>query len=213
MPRFSVIIPAHNAAEYITKGLESIRAQSFTDYELIVVCDSCTDDTEQIARRYADKVYTVNYGQDGYTRNTGLDAATGDWVLFMDDDDWFMHEYVFEMLNGVIDRNNEDMLFFGFIWKGVGYCRQTKDRVYYACWNKCWRRSFIGDTRFSNVKYTSDVDFHNAMMDKHPRAIFWDMPLYYYNFLREGSLSKELKDQGIMYEEVDYDRCEKEGRT
>ena len=50
MPFFSVIIPAHNSAEYIRKGLDSIKEQSFTDYELIVVCDACTDKTVHVAR-------------------------------------------------------------------------------------------------------------------------------------------------------------------
>ena len=53
---FSIIIPAHNAAEYIRKGLDSIKSQSYKDYELIVVCDACTDNTEAIAREYTDKV-------------------------------------------------------------------------------------------------------------------------------------------------------------
>jgi glycosyltransferase involved in cell wall biosynthesis len=45
-PFFSVIVPAHNSAEYIQRGLQSIVSQSFTDYELIVVCDACTDNTK-----------------------------------------------------------------------------------------------------------------------------------------------------------------------
>ena len=48
MPFFSVIVPAYNSAEYIRKGLDSIKEQAFTDYELIIVCDSCTDNTEEI---------------------------------------------------------------------------------------------------------------------------------------------------------------------
>ena len=50
--RFSVIIPAHNAAGHIRKALDSVRSQTFRDYELIVVCDSCTDDTQEIAEEY-----------------------------------------------------------------------------------------------------------------------------------------------------------------
>lgn len=217
-PRFSVIVPAHNSAGYITKLLDSIRAQSFTDYELIVVCDSCTDNTVETVKRYlnpddGDQLYEVQYSQDGQTRNVGLDHARGEWILFADDDDWFLHEYVFEMLDKVVGQNDEDVMMFGFIWKGMGYACNTMDRIFVAVWNKCWRRTSIGDTRFSTVPYKSDADFHSAMMQKHLRAVFWDMPLYYYNFLREGSMSKELKDQGVMYREVDYERVAKEGRT
>ena len=50
--KFSIIIPAYNSAGYIRKALDSVKAQSCKDYELIVVCDSCGDDTEQIAKEY-----------------------------------------------------------------------------------------------------------------------------------------------------------------
>ena len=51
-PFFSVIVPEHNSAEWMRKGLNSIRWQSFTDYQLIIVCDRCTDDTAKIAEEY-----------------------------------------------------------------------------------------------------------------------------------------------------------------
>ena len=54
-PFFSVIVPEHNSAEFMRKGLDSIRDQSFTDYELIVVCDACSDNTAEIAREYTDR--------------------------------------------------------------------------------------------------------------------------------------------------------------
>ena len=187
--RFSVIIPAHNSAGYIEKALQSVKSQEFKDYELIVVCDRCTDDTEKIAQQYGARTISVDYGLDGMARNVGIDVAQGDWILFMDDDDWWLHEYVLAMLDSVIDQNEEDMLCFGFIWKGVGYARQTKDQVYLAVWSKCWRSSFIGDTRFPAVPYWSDVGFNQAIAEKHPKVMFWNMPLYYYNYLREGSIS------------------------
>ena len=207
-PRFSVIIPAHNAADRITKLLDTIRDQSFQDYELIVVCDACEDNTADIARRYTKSVYEVNFHHDGLTRNYGLDHAWGEWVLFADDDDWFLHELVFEMLNSQVGRQGEDVLMFSFIWKGVGYTRNVP-RQWIAVWNKCWRRAFIGDTRFSDVPYSSDADFHREMMQKGPKLANWDTPMYYYNFLREGSLTKELKDKGVLYQEIDYEKAER----
>ena len=197
--RFSIIIPAYNAEDRIRKCLDSVKSQVFTDYELIVVCDSCTDETEDIARIYADKVYTVDYGQDGQTRNYGIEHAEGEWILFADDDDWFLHEFVFEMLNSALDPIKMDVLMFSFIWRGRGYARNTP-RVWIATWSKCWRREAIGDTRFSNAKYDSDVAFHQGMMQKGLRIANWDTPFYYYNFMREGSQSKEMQDKGIAYQ-------------
>lgn len=194
-PFFSVIIPAHNSAGWIRKGLESIRAQSWTNYELIVVCDACTDNTAEIAREYTDKVIVTDFGLDGMARNAGLDAATGDWVLFMDDDDWFLHEYVFHQLALTVGKHGEDVLQFAFIWKGRGYT--GVDRMYVAVWSKCWYREFIGKTRFSDRPYWSDVDFMKAMMAKEPRIHRWDMPMYYYNYLRAGSISWRQKQGEI----------------
>lgn len=193
--KFSVIIPAYNSAGWIEKGLRSIREQSFTDYELIVVCDSCRDNTAEIARSFGAKVIEVEYGLDGLTRNAGIDAAQGDWLLFMDDDDWFLHEFAFEMLAEITYSNNVDVIFFDFIWKGRCYTRNRGNFV--AVWSKTWKRKFVGDTRFPAMPYWSDVEFHQRMMRKEPRTYFANTPLYYYNFLREGSISWQ-KERGLI---------------
>ena len=195
-PFFSVIIPAHNSEEYIGKGIKSIKEQRFTDYELIIVCDACTDKTEEIARGVADKVIVTDYGLDGMARNAGIEAAEGKYILFMDDDDWFLHEFVFEQIHAAMTTDpTMDVLLFSFIWKGRGYCTQAYGERRIAVWCKCWRKEFIGDTRFPAVPHWSDVDFDNAMFAKNAKIGVWDMPMYYYNYLRQGSISWR-KEQG-----------------
>ena len=183
---FSIIIPAYNAEHHIYRALDSVVNQTFGSYELIVVCDSCEDRTEEIARAYGARTATVNYHLDGLTRNKGLDMARGEWVLFMDDDDWWLHEFVLEQLAGKVGKEGEDILRFSFIWRNRCY---AKSGDYIAVWNKVWRRKFIGDTRFSDREWWSDIDFNDAMMAKNPKIVDWDMPMYYYNFLRKGSIS------------------------
>ena len=199
-PRFSIIIPAYNAAEHIHKALDSVKAQSFTDYELIVVCDSCADNTEEIAKSYGAKTYPVDYHNDGLTRNEGIDRASGEWVLFMDDDDWLLHEYVLEQLDEKLRSlcENVDILCFSFIFKGWKYAKPAGNNGshWIAVWNKCWRRAAIGDTRFPYIHACSDIYFHQAMFQKGLRVVNWDMPMYYYNYLRPGSISWELKQGG-----------------
>lgn len=192
--KFSIIIPAYNSELYIHKALHSVEYQTFKDYELIVVCDSCTDGTKSIAEAYGAKTIDVNFHNDGLSRDAGLDAATGDWILFMDDDDWWLHEYVLEQLVYKVGQENEDILAFSFIFKGVGYASPLScgGSMYPAVWNKCWKRSFIGDTRFPNVYSVSDYYFHTDMMAKQPKIVYWDMPMYYYNYLRPGSISYEM---------------------
>ncbi len=198
--KYSIIIPAHNAEGHIVPALKSIRSQSFTDYELIVVCDSCTDQTEWIAGTvYGARTAKVDYHLDGLTRNAGIDMARGEWILFLDDDDWWLHEYVLEELDKIVTERSGsmDVLFFSFIWKGVGYTRQTPERNYAAVWSKCWRRAFIGKTRFKDTPYWSDLEFNRTLLQKRPRAVFWDFPIVYYNYLREGSISWQKKQGEI----------------
>ena len=188
---FSVIVPAHNSAEYIRKGLESIRRQTFKDYELIIVCDACTDDTELVASSYADcgnnKLITTDFGMDGLARNAGIDAAEGYWLIFMDDDDWFLHEYVFQQLHDAAIDTDADMLVFDFIWKGRGYYQNGDGQTNIAVWSKCWRKAFVGSTRFPAIPFTSDEPFMNEIIAKKPRALFLGLPMYYYNYMRKGS--------------------------
>lgn len=194
--KFSVIIPAHNEQKCITRALDSIQQQSFKDYECIVVCDDCTDNTKEIAQSYGAKIIEIDAHSSGAARNAGLDAAQGDWILFCDADDWYLHEYVFEMLADKIGRENEDALFFSLIWKNMGYgtIRSPKGTIYPHVANKCWRRSSIGATRFPPNRETvaEDSTFFDQMMKKNLKIVEWDMPLYYYNWLRPGSKSVML---------------------
>ena len=144
MPRFSIIIPAYNAEKHIRKALDSIKEQTFRDFELIVVCDSCTDSTAQIAWTYGAKVINVDYHNDGLSRSRGIDEATGDWILFMDDDDWWLHEYVLSQIDEKLREHNDsiDVLCFSFIFKGYKYAKPDGNRGghFVAVWNKCWKR-------------------------------------------------------------------------
>lgn len=192
--RFSIIIPAYNSAKYIVKALESVKAQSFTDYELIVVCDSCKDNTAEIAMSYGAKVYIENFNSDGLSRSKGLDVAQGEYIMFIDDDDWLLHEFVLEQLDNELNNVPDiDVLAFSFIFKGVCYASPTKNqgKLWVAVWNKCWRRECIGSTRFPKIHSCSDRYFHEAMMKKKLKIYTWDMPMYYYNYLREGSISQK----------------------
>lgn len=192
--KFSIVIPAHNSAGYIHRALESIKAQTYKDYELIVICDSCTDNTEQIAMEYGAVIESVNYHCDGLTRNRGIEIARGEWLLFMDDDDWWLHEYVLQQLNDMTDNYPvADVICFGFIFKGVGYAepiRKSTGTNWPACWCKCYRREAIGGSRFSDaIDGTADMQFFKDVFTKDLRIINWNMPLYYYNYWRDDSIS------------------------
>lgn len=192
--KFSIIVPAHNEEQNIRKALESIKAQSCNSYEIIVICDNCTDHTKDIAKEYTDKILEINGGCSAAARNAGLDVAQGEWVLFCDADDWYLHEYALELLYGKLGREDEDVLIFSIIWRNIGYgsVRSPKGTIYPHVANKCWRRSSIGDTRFPMIKVAEDNGFFNSMLAKNIKIVEWDMPLYYYNYLAPNSKSVSI---------------------
>ncbi len=90
-PRFSVIIPAFNAAATLARAIESVRAQSWPAHEIIVVDDGSSDATAQVAAGFGDAVRLIRQPNRGVSvaRNAGAAAASGDWLAFLDADDWY----------------------------------------------------------------------------------------------------------------------------
>ena len=191
--KFSVILPLHNASPYMRVMLESIRDQTYHDYDLICVCDACIDDTERIAREYTDIVIPTDFRRAGLARNKGLETATGEWILFADDDDWLPDDGVFQWWADNVGRHGEDILMAAFDWLGIGVTRQTTKVHYSAVWDKAWRREFVGETRFSEKRYGDDADFDNAMFAKGPKVWTEDRVVYVYNYMRPGSLTEKVK--------------------
>jgi glycosyltransferase involved in cell wall biosynthesis len=90
-PAFSVIIPAYNSAATLARAVDSVFAQTWPAHEIIVVDDGSTDDTLQVARGFGDRVRVIHQSNAGVSmaRNRGAEAATGDWLAFLDADDWY----------------------------------------------------------------------------------------------------------------------------
>lgn len=192
-PCFSIILPTHNGEDRISRAIDSVLTQEFTDYELIVVCDACTDNTQKIMETIQDpriRIVSVNVRRDGLARNAGLDIARGKWILFLDDDDWLLHEFVLQQLFDIIQTDSTaDVVNFAVIWRHEGYRSKPPGKYLPMAAGHCWRREFVGNTRFDNASYSSDLHFLNALIKKHPVGLWSAMPLYYYNYGRPGSLS------------------------
>jgi glycosyltransferase involved in cell wall biosynthesis len=90
-PRFSVIIPAYNSAATLARAVDSVLAQSYPAQEIIVVDDGSMDATPEVAARYGAKLRYIRQENAGVSaaRNHGARIATGDWLAFLDADDWY----------------------------------------------------------------------------------------------------------------------------
>ena len=115
--RFSVIIASCNNGEWIDKTLDSIYSQTFKDYEVIVVDDLSTDNSVEIIKsKLRDKdTLIINQSKrlNGGTRNVGIERAKGEYLIFIDSDDWFIDDKVFEDIDRKL--NGEDILFCGYL--------------------------------------------------------------------------------------------------
>jgi hypothetical protein len=100
MGKVSVIIPAYNCARYLSSAIESVLAQSYRDFEIVVVDDGSTDDTESVLRRFAASIRLLNTCHQGpaAARNRGIKASDGEYVAFLDADDWWVPQKLDEQL-------------------------------------------------------------------------------------------------------------------
>lgn len=110
MPKFSIIIPVYNVEKYIGKCLDSIMSQTYKDYEVIVVNDGTPDNSMDIVKKYDVKV--INQKNQGLSavRNTGVKHAKGEYILFIDSDD-YIEKDLLKKLNESLD-NNPDVVRF-----------------------------------------------------------------------------------------------------
>ena len=112
MAKISVVMPLYNAEKFLELSVQSVLQQTFKDFELILVDDCSTDGTLAAAENFDDARITIlrnekNLGTPGATRNVGLDAAQGEYVYFMDDDDVLL-ERGLEILVDAAEKNSAD---------------------------------------------------------------------------------------------------------
>lgn len=109
-PQISIIIPIYNVERYLRQCIDSILAQTFTDFELLLIDDGSPDGCPAICDEYAEKdarirVFHKQNGGVTSARNKGLNNANGNWIIYIDGDDWIEPTYVEELYNTAI--NNE----------------------------------------------------------------------------------------------------------
>lgn len=115
----SVIIPVYNKEAYISKCIDSVLKQSFNNYEIIIVDDGSTDNSAHICDEYAMKysfvhVFHIENGGLGPARNYGIQKATGEFMIFLDSDDW-LRDDTLEILHNAAETSQSDAVFFDFM--------------------------------------------------------------------------------------------------
>ena len=121
-PIVSVIIPTYNHGHLIGRALESVLSQTFQDFEIIVVDNYSTDNTDLVLASYACSRLTVlkvhNFGSIAYSRNHGISHARGDWIAFLDSDDWWMPQKLEECSRHFL---NSDLIYHRLTLSGSSF--------------------------------------------------------------------------------------------
>lgn len=185
---FSIVIPTYNRAQLLNRCLESVVSQTYSNWEAIVVDNYSEDNTEDVVRSFGDSriifVKNHNYGVISVSRNKALDMSKGDWVCFLDSDDyWFPNklESVLPYLNDYdlvyhgyrknIPRTKIfqkiNCFFFDIKVPTVSWLIVRGDPINPSC--TCVSRKAIGDTRFDESKSlfaVEDYDFFLQLIYK-----------------------------------------------
>lgn len=217
-PEISIIVPVYNVEKYIKRCIDSILAQSFSDFELILVDDGSPDNCPAICDEYATMdsrirvVHKVNGGVSS-ARNTGLAMACGKYILFCDSDDYVDSSWCQELYNAVSDNPASCVV--------SNFMRVHQDRAvakippeqlpegvisYYemflmelsgATWNKIYDNEVLAknNIRFdSNLRIGEDIDFNVRYHQCCNRIIYINKPLYYYCDTPESALNSYHSD-------------------
>lgn len=187
--KLSVVIPAYNSGSTICRCMSSVIAQDFTDMEIILVDDGSQDGTPYICNEYTvqdSRISVIHKPNSGLSeaRNYGIDAATGDYITFIDSDD-SLDQGTYKRLFELIDKHPEyDMLEYSVDVRSSSRKNKKlkfKDRVYhemtsywlkekvynhaYAC-NKIYKRSLFDDTKYKTGIIFEDVEILPRLLKK-----------------------------------------------
>jgi len=206
MPKVSIIIPCYNVANYIDRCLTSVINQSYNDFEIILINDGDTDKTLKKCVEWQTKdkriilISKKNEGQ-GIARNFGIKIAKGEYITFLDADDWWNKDYLSEMLLGTQNFNN-DIVICDF-----NYHTETKEGAYNQitlirlsngkinldselhvlsrartqAWGKLYRKTLFTENKIKAPYYKyEDVAITPYIVAKSKSIYHVDKPLYFY---------------------------------
>lgn len=128
--KYSFIIPVYNAEKYLRNCVESILSQTYTDLEIILVDDASPDHSYELGCKLHQEdarvvIYQKENGGTSDTRNYGMKKATGDYILFMDNDDYWNDKEALEKINNQLNESHADVLMFNYVsyWEKEDYFR------------------------------------------------------------------------------------------
>ncbi len=185
-PFFSIILPTYNRAHMIGKAIESVLAQTYTNWELLIVDDGSVDNTRQVVEVYGDSRINYIYQQNAErsaARNNGIAHAKGQYVCFIDSDDYFLLNHLQEFINNLDSNPGVDMLFGLNVIDRNGILTNEDDRKSVADYSSieeyfimnpvrvaavCIKRQVLLENKFDlNIRIGEDTELWVRIAAKH----------------------------------------------
>ena len=199
--KLSIIVPVYKVEEYLGDCIDSLLSQTIDDYEIILVDDGSPDNSGKIADEYAAanpnmiRVLHIDNGGQGRARNFALDIAKGDFVGFVDSDDWVTHD-MYEKMYTRAAETGADVVVCDFMERFADGRESMLPASLQDNWlgsagsscNKIFRRSLVGALRFPVGLWYEDFYFSAVMLLRSNHTEFIAEPLYIYRRGQESTM-------------------------
>ncbi|MDD5923467.1 MAG: glycosyltransferase [Clostridia bacterium] len=213
MPKFSIIVPIYNSEDFLNICVDSILAQKYADFELLLVNNNSTDRSVEICKSYCDKdsrVHLLHETKKGVSaaRNCGILNAKGEFIVFVDSDDYIRNDYLEVFLNATQIYPEHDNIWCSYqktgSYKNIDYSPAdalsselysklnrnmymtlAEKYITQPCWNKLYRRDILIENNIlmkEGMNLGEDIVFGMQYLDcvKNTEIIYIDKPLYVY---------------------------------
>lgn len=225
-PRISVIVPVYKAEDYLSRCVDSLLAQTFNDYEVILVDDGSPDNSGKMCDDYAKQdnrikvIHQLNAGVS-MARQKGLDSARGEYVIHADPDDWVDSDMLASLYDAAV-KEDADMVmcdFYSHYGDKTVYIQQRPSsldhftvlcelfqQLHGSCWNKLVRRACYNDYQVKfpvGVSFCEDLLTNATLLTHNIKVAYLHKAFYHYD--------QEINPNSIVskYTNHDFQRCER----
>ncbi|NBJ91296.1 glycosyltransferase family 2 protein [Parablautia muri] len=226
----SVIVTAYNIEKYLPRCVDSLLAQTYEPMEIILVDDGSTDGTGGICDEYAQKSKFIHVihkenGGPSSARNAGLKIAKGDYIGYVDGDDWTEPSMYKDMLEACLDTGAEIAICsYRQVGEGAEEVHPTgkvlalsrqealelyingdpQYHIYHSVWSKLFDRKVIKDIRFPEGRKSEDIMYTTWALTKASKCVFLDTLYYNYMVDRSGSIMNSRLHERRFQDEIPF---------
>lgn len=225
--KVSIIVPVYNVSKYISKCLESLINQTYLNLEIILIDDNSTDNSLEICKEYEklDSRITVFHKINGgaaSARNVGLDNCHGDYIAFVDSDDYVKNNYI-EQLVSMLEQYNADISVCSFFYEypnnikinnyhidvieydNVDFLKRfLEDWTCGLIWNKLFKSELLKDIRFKEGHKIDDEFFTYKLIMKSNKIVLFNLPLYYYIWRKTSVMNNADNQELLIMDRLSY---------